>query len=430
MGDKYGRYFSLIRSGTARENILFAIERIYLKALSWWSIAVAVLLGVATTVVSPALHGTNVWVVDRVVMLMRHGLRSPKATIPTTVAPDQWPSWDVPPGWLTGHGAAAIRLLGVADAQWLAHEGVLPAVGCPPLGAVELVSNSEQRTIATGDAYLGALAPNCPIENHHQSAGVRDPLFDEYADAGVNPATARQAIIEALGPDGLAGRERRAQPALALLTQIACGNRTTNCGLQQPSDIRVDPSGQTAPELTGGLGDGSALAHALVLEYGGGKPPSEVGWGRADANDIEIVDAVHILVYAITMRPRVLAAANSGKLAQKMLDLLQGGPKLGVLVGHDTQITNIAGLLDLHWSIPGVAEDDAVPGGALGFQLLHDATGARFVRAFYRAQTLDDMRLLSPRPPVQISLIIPSCDGRTLCPAAKFAALLTGAISG
>jgi 4-phytase/acid phosphatase len=398
------------------------------RATSRWLAILAVL--VAATLTSPPVHAESSWTVDRVVMLMRHGVRPPlkEPPAPMTVAPDPWPTWDVPTGWLTEHGAAAIRLLGTADAKWLTEEGVLPATGCLMPGAVEVVSDSDQRTIATGDAYLSTLMPNCGIINEHKDQGVRDPLFDEYPDAGVSAGVARRAIDEALGPDGIAGADRQAQPVLALLTRIACGGRNGGCGVNILSDVSVDLSGKHRPKLTGGLGYGAEMAQDFLLEYAEGKPMAQVGWGRAAAADIRDADALHVLTFAVSERPRVLAVANAGKIAQRMLESLLNGPSLAIIVGHDTEIANVGGLLDLHWSIPGFADDDPAPGGALGFEVVHDQTGERFVRTFYRAQPLDEIRSLSLEPPVRVPLAVPGCNGQALCPFETFTALLKSAI--
>jgi 4-phytase/acid phosphatase len=82
---------------------------------------------------------------ERVVVVMRHGVRPPTREPPlpagTAVAP--WPRWPVPPGELTPHGAAAVRLLGVADRRQFATDGLLPAAGCPAPGTVEVVADSD-----------------------------------------------------------------------------------------------------------------------------------------------------------------------------------------------------------------------------------------------------------------------------------------------
>jgi 4-phytase / acid phosphatase len=388
-------------------------------------VAVIATFGVAI-VVPPSAPAEN-WTVERVVMLMRHGVRPPldEPAVPATIAPDPWPTWQVPAGWLTEHGAAAIRLLGVADAKWLAQEGVLPDNGCPRPGTLVIHSDSAERTIATGDAFLTTLTPHCGIQNQHQDRGVPDPLFTEYPDAGLSAVDAQAAINEVLGPGGIAAVEGRARPAVDIVTRIVCGNRSGACGVSDVrSDVIVEPSGRVRPKLTGGLAYASTIAQTLLLEYAEGRPMEEVGWGRATAEEIEAIGVLHSLEFGVIARPRVLAFANAGKIAQTMLDAVRDGPPLTILVGHDTEVANLGGILDVHWKIPGYAEDDPAPGGALGFEVVRDRDGQRFVRTFYRTQTPDQIRSLSDEPPVRVTLAIPGCDGQTLCPLDKFTALL------
>ena len=70
--------------------------------------------------------------------------------------------------------------------------------------------------------------------------------------------------------------------------------------------------------------------------------------------------------------------------------------RLLILVGHDTNLANIAGALGLNWLIDG-RRDDTPPGGALVFELWRRRDKGEFsVRTFYMAQTLDQMRNATP----------------------------------
>ena len=73
---------------------------------------------------------------ERVVLLMRHGIRPPtRATVtPPGIAAAPWPKWDAPYGHLTAHGAEAIRLLGRFDRESLVARGLLPSEGCSKTG--------------------------------------------------------------------------------------------------------------------------------------------------------------------------------------------------------------------------------------------------------------------------------------------------------
>ncbi|MGL4314591.1 MAG: histidine-type phosphatase, partial [Sphingomonas sp.] len=107
--------------------------------------------------------------VDRVVVLMRHGVRPPTKdpAMPAGIATDPWPSWPVAPGWLTPHGAEAVARLAVADGVRFRALDLLPPTGCPAPSYVSVYADSDQRTIATAEAWIGALAPGCGIVAAH-----------------------------------------------------------------------------------------------------------------------------------------------------------------------------------------------------------------------------------------------------------------------
>jgi 4-phytase/acid phosphatase len=98
-----------------------------------------------------------------------------------------------------------------------------------------------------------------------------------------------------------------------------------------------------------------------------------------------------------------------------MLDALRAPDSalVTLLAGHDTNIADLAGLLNLHWRVPSYAKDTVPPGSALGFELLSDASGDRFVRAFYRSQDMDQLRklqaLTEAKPAHRSYLDIPGC---------------------
>ncbi len=75
-------------------------------------------------------------------------------------------------------------------------------------------------------------------------------------------------------------------------------------------------------------------------------------------------------------------------------------------------MAGLAGLLRLHWLLPGYQPDFCSPGGALVFELRESRTsGAFVVRVFYTSQTLDQLRNLTPltleAPPATMQLVIP-----------------------
>ena len=72
--------------------------------------------------------------------------------------------------------------------------------------------------------------------------------------------------------------------------------------------------------------------------------------------------------------------------------------KVAFLVGHDTNIANVAALLDAHWLISGYQRDDAAPGGALVSELWHQDGQEDSLRTYYVVQTPNQMRKPLPSP--------------------------------
>lgn len=363
--------------------------------------------------------------VDHVVILMRHGVRPPTKAqpMPAGVAADPWPSWPVNPGWLTPHGAEAVGRLGNWDGAHLRRLGLMPAKGCPAKDSVRIVADSDQRTIATAQAWLDAAAPDCAIESEHKPQGENDPLFSPVL-AGFDPALADKAVASAVGSGGMAALDKANRPLLDRLDRILCGKATRGCGIgQEPSAIISAEPGKK-PKLSGALDRASTAAQILLLEYGEGKPMSDVGWGRASAADVTALSAFHALEFRLLARPPYLAAANLAGLLPIIRDGLDGKASVTLIAGHDTNVANLGGLLGVHWQAPGLAMDDPAPGGALVIERLIGKNGQLYVRALYRSQTLEEIRSAA-NPTYRAVLPIPGCSAlgiKGLCTLATFEA--------
>lgn len=366
---------------------------------------------------------------DRAVLLMRHGLRPPTKAppMPAGTAADPWPGWSVPPGHLTPHGAKAIAALARADRRAWRAAGLLGGRGC---ATVRLVADSDQRTIATAQAYATALQPGCPAAPEHRPEGEEDPIFTPYRPGGVtlDPAVAERAVLGAAGPGGIAALERRLRAPLARLDAILCHGAPAPCGVQgEARGLRV--AANARPKLSGALDRASTAAQILLLEYGDGKPAAEIGWGRARRADITRLGIFHALEFALLARPRPLAARNLAALGPLIRDALTAreGPAVTMISGHDTNVASLAGLLGVHWRIPGFAADDPSPGGAIMLERLRDRAGRAYVRAVYRSQTLRGLRAASPHA-LRQPLPLPGCRALGvpgLCPLRRFEALMT-----
>ena len=100
------------------------------------------------------------------------------------------------------------------------------------------------------------------------------------------------------------------------------------------------------------------------------------------------------------------------------------GTRLVYLGGHDSDLSRIGGLFDLHWTVGGVT-DDTPPDSQIVFELWQNSKSKQYtIRLFYRAQTFDQLRsgqaLTLASPPVEVDLTPPGCRAGQPCPFAAF----------
>ncbi len=411
----------------------------------------AILILTVLTAVSALAAGTAPQTeLERAVLVQRHGVRAPTKSSEAyqKFSAENWPEWPVGVAALTPHGAANVRFL----AAWLrahyAAEGLLPATGCPAESVVAVwADGGTQRTLATGQSILdGAFLP-CGLVARHGPEGKVDPIFNAV-EAGlcpIDPLAAHEALSAAAGdlkPErpGLAA----ARAALySILTASgdpgSCHDDQGACFLFGASAIR---DGKHGPTINGPLATASTLVENLLLEYEQGMPMDQVGWGRADAAELAKVGPLHNYYAALVRRTPYLAAHNGGLLARTVLaalkgraavDGMSGKTKLLVIAGHDTNLSNLAGILGLDWTLPG-QPDNTPPGGTLAFELRRDRAGAEFVQIVLYYLTLDQLRAASPlnkdNPPGRIALPLPGCsDGPAgSCPVERFLRRVDAAI--
>ena len=372
-------------------------------------------------------------VLEKVLILERHGVRSPTKPPEALAkyAAEPWPQWPVAPGELTSHGAEAMRAMGAALRA--RYPQFFPKDGCLPAGSVFIwADNADQRTRESGKAIAATLAPGCPAPSHVAPEPYPDPLFHSTCgideQAAVSELSARFDAMMKTGGD----RYTRALAALNQILKPGCTD--DSCPLI--GETRVSASGK----IEGPLSAGATLSENLLLEYAQGMPDKGVGWGRAASPaKIAAVMPLHEMESDLTRATPVLAARNGGLLAEQIADFLaphedqpSPGPilrkaRLVVLLGHDTNLANIAGLLGVTWHLPE-QPDSTAPGTALAFEVWRDH-GKDAVRVVVLYQTLEQLRSAAPLggEPRHVDITVRGCAGGT-CSASALAGRLTRAI--
>ncbi len=373
-------------------------------------------------------------VLEKVVILQRHGVRAPTKA-PADLAPyarDAWASWPVAPGELTDHGAAALTRMG--EALRRRYAALLPAGDCSRVFI--WADNADQRTRRSGEIMAQALG--CPgtaqwTQNHND--GDNDPLFHGDDTCPADPGAARAAVAARLDAMLAAHRPAYDTARRRLAAILTPGQSAADCTDEKKCILLADRNSvKDGGKLSGTLADGSTISENLFLEYAEGK--ENPGWGRMDAADLATVMPLHNMASDLGRRTPIMAAHNATLLARQIAALLTdtpariavpAGARLILLAGHDTNLSNIAAMLGLDWSLPG-EPDSTAPDTALAFEKWHDGKRGDFVRIRLYYQTALQLRTaatLSKLP--RRDLVLPGCGAA--CTLARVSALMESAMA-
>ncbi|MCA0301490.1 MAG: histidine-type phosphatase [Proteobacteria bacterium] len=404
--------------------------------------------------VAPVPRG---WQLERAVVLSRHGVRPP--TKPNSEidreAATPWPEWPVPAGDLTPRGYDLMTIMGRYYRVLYGGSGLVEANICPPPNIVVAWTDVLQRTRQSGAALLAGLYPRCPnpILTHQADLSKPDPLFHPQPTAScpMDAASDTAEILERLG-GSFAAVTGEYEGELSLMQQTLCPPSAADgrhCGLGRRLTV-VEPSREPGRlHLKGPIGTAAFAAESFLMEAAEGKPWSEVAWGRLSGEgQLRSLLKVNRLQMDLLQKTLPIARQHGSNMLAQIVGALQDGHdfpglqrraepvRLGFLVGHDTNIANVARLLNLGWQVAGFEANDPSPGGALSFELLRDTqSGRRYVRVIYLAQTLDQLRNATPLDqavrPGMVEVAIPACAGDltlNACPLEKFVAVARAAI--
>jgi 4-phytase/acid phosphatase len=426
-----------------------AVAGCFLKAvLAVLLLAVAMEGPVLAQTTNAADDGT---VLKQIIIFGRHSIRAPtSATNQLNLnSADPFPIFvGVPTGYLTPNGRLAAGLMGTYFHEYLLHEGLLTGDTNTDLAHSYFRANVIERSYITAAEFGAGLIPGASIPVHTYNptnSFVADLVFDPLL-AGVATVDPARALTEIQGVYGSGTNLSSAYSSeLSLISKVLypTGTQPTYPPATNAIQGSVDPTTQpillttNAPQhLTnyytgevigmGGLDSTVSAADPFVMQYAVGFPTNEVAWGRLTLDTLSQQTRLVTLQFDICMRQPYLARVQSSSAAshilRSMLQVTGGAPLDGalgtpesqvlVIISSDAYVAGLAGLLDMHWLLPGYQPDFCPPGGALVFELRQvTATGQYLVRVFYTAQTFDQLRNLTPltlgAPPATMQLHVP-----------------------
>lgn len=380
-------------------------------------------------------------ILKQIIIFGRHGVRA--STVPpalyATLSARPSPDFGVPTGYLTVHGQQAAVLLGSYFRDYLLAEGILTGNAATDLGRTYFRANSIQRSNITAAMFGNGLIPGVTIQVHSYPLDQTDPVFDPIS-TGVAAVDANRAADEVRRVYNSGAALASAYSAeFSLIRSVVLNYQN---GMQPPpaapsgvTDITAQPIPLEA--VTTGVQTGKVVnlgaitladlaADPFIMEYADGMPLASVGWGQLSTDTLSQQSRMTTLSQRIGFRTPYLAQVQSSNAAAHILRSMRqavlGQPVAGafsgpasqvfVVISSDDYVTGVAALLQVHWQLPGYQPDFCAPGGALVFELRQSiVTGEYLVRLFYTAQSLDQLRNLTPlslrAPPQTIQLLIP-----------------------
>ena len=386
----------------------------------------------------------------KVVIVSRHGVRAP-LNKPEELAlwsdrdwPDLAADWKVSkPGNLTPAGKTLAKLMGEYYRALLASENLLPARSCPSVGSLFVWADVDSRTLDTATAILDGLVGRCPgFAINSFNAGI-DPLFHpvEARVCALDRGQTEAAILGRVG-GGFSPVQQAAGDTLQTMQGIlgCCKpelckrfGKPESCTLPELGSSLVwkepaDPKKENATvSLEGTLGISSTAAEIFLLEYASGFKGEKWGFGRVDEARMLQTSRLHTLLFDIVDRTPYIAKREGSQLLDRVKRILLSEPgfklpkmprdvKAVFLVGHDTNIANLAAMLDVSWQQPDYQANDTPPAGALVFELRRGTDRRLRVFTSYVAQSPKQMAEMRPldldHPPRRTALFLPACSSR------------------
>lgn len=425
-----------------------------------------------------------------VVALFRHGIRSPTPDFDQADAGnssrDKWPAladWNVMGndcdcgqgwGYLTNHGPQVVRGLGAYYGQYYKQ-----GTWSNGFNIYLWADSANQRTRETANALADGFK-NARISSDRVTvkwllpACTADPLFHPFTrQCGTANAARLAAFADKINASSILWSTITYRSQFSELYKVLnCFNKH-QCTLplgwvtdKATSCVVYSSTCKSPLQWKGQFSYASSASEAFLLEYANGMV--NVGWGRvnppnaaASATTREMLklhefyfDKTDRFLHSVEKSDSYLASIEGSNLAREILDQMKRKANLPTdgkcprataqsdfvgLVGHDTNLATVGALLGLNWrfdnrELPsdtlGLPANDALPAGALVFELRQRTDGTYFVRVEYVAQSLLQMRTGPTDQAFRLAVDGPACQQKRPCeiPLSHFRELIEAGI--
>lgn len=283
----------------------------------------------------------------QVVILSRHGLRTPLSKYLSEMTPKAWPTWKEKPGYLTAKGKVLEGYMGKFFSAWLSQEGLLPKT-CPSEEIFYVYANTKQRTRASASAFVGKAFPKCNITIHHSNSDV-DPIFNPVIHN--SSAIFREIVIEDMQAQLKALSLNASYKDLDMILDFKNSEICKNdhkCNLATDKNKAYVMSGEK-PNLDGPLKIGNSVVDAFVMQYYEGFPLNNVAWGHLETpEEWQTLMCLSKSYHNIIFNTSLVAKDIAQPLIKFMTNIFLNDsvPKISLLMGHDANMYTVLNSLN------------------------------------------------------------------------------------
>ena len=331
---------------------------------------------------------------ERVVILSRHGIRSPLnrgGSVLSRITPHKWFNWTSAPSELSRKGAVQEFRLGQFMGRRLEEEGLFPAKWSPAEGEIRLYANALQRTIATRWGRLIPFSASSCAPSTAFSCSVPCTKWIRWRSfIATNSARTIRCWRGCWILTNLPPRQRAIRPA---------------------DDIAFELREGEEPQVTGTLCWACRAADALTLQYyeeaddrkaGFGYRLSLDGWRRISA----VKEVYQRLLFATPVIARHLAQPMAACLRE---ELTVPGRRFTFLCGHDSNLLSVLSALQAEpYTLPGAVEADTPVSSMLVLRRWKGADGADYASLSLLYPTAEELRkgadLDRRNPPAEVAI--------------------------
>lgn len=389
-----------------------------------------------TVFAAPQQDAPPEYTLQQVLLMSRHNLRAPLAdngSLLVQATSRVWPKWSVPGGQLTPKGGVLEVYMGRYLSEWLAQQSFITSGTCPAPGSVYAYANSLQRTVATAQFFITGAFPGCDIPVHHQEKmGTMDPTFSPSI-TNDTPAFKKAALA--------AMEKQRQQEKLdegyRLLETVADYRQSPVCREKKQCELTGNNDVFSAnlheePNVSGPLKIANSLVDAFTLQYYEGFAKNQVAWGEIKSDrQWQLLSALkngyQDALFTSPDVARNVAAPLVKYINNALADKGATGPKITLLVGHDSNIASLLTALRFKpYVLPEQYERTPI-GGKIMFERWRDTKGNRdLMKVEYVYQSTEQLRnaevLSLDNPPQRVTLELAGCpvDVSGFCPMDKF----------